>query len=96
MIKTIARVSFGLAAVFWASGAAAMCVVDLGKDGLGSQRIRNTCSGYVNFRWRDEGTCSTGCMELNIPAGVERVVVGMRGHVRATECQGRSCTPPMP
>src|ERR1700754_1302970 len=95
MIKNIARISFGLIAAFWTSGALAMCVVEMGKDGSGMQHIRNTCSVYVNFRWRDEGTCSTGCLETDIAPGVHRVISGMSGHVHATECQGRVCTPPM-
>lgn len=96
MIKYIARISCGLVAAFWTTGAFAMCVVDLGKDNLGMQVIRNSCGVYVNFSWRDQGACSTGCLESDIPPGVRRTVYGMRGQVHATECQGRYCSPPTP
>lgn len=85
-----------LMTVFWTSDASAMCIRDLGKSAGGYQQLTNTCGGYVNFWWRDQGYCSTGCLEMFGPQVGSRIhgVTGMRGHVVATECQGQGCTPP--
>lgn len=90
----VVQISAGVMAALWASSSSAMCIQDLGKNDLGSQVLRNTCSQYVNLRWRDQGTCNSGCMEFFGPNGSSHVVVGMSGRVRANECYGRSCTPP--
>jgi hypothetical protein len=65
----------------------AMCARDLGKDGLGMQRIRNSCGYLISFGWRDQGRCNTGCLEW-IGPNQTHVVYGMQGEVKAGECQG--------
>lgn len=67
----------------------AMCAQDLGKDGGGYQRIHNSCSYAISFRWIDQGRCSsnTGCLEWLGPNSTH-IVAGMQGRVRAGECEG--------
>jgi hypothetical protein len=74
-----------------AQTATAMCAQDLGKDGLGMQRIHNNCGYRISFGWRDQGACSTGCLEW-IGPNQTHTVYGMKGQVRAGECQGY-CNP---
>jgi hypothetical protein len=69
----------------------AMCAIDQGKDNGGYQVIHNSCGYPISFKWIDQGTCSTGCLEWLGP-NTTHIVTGMHGSVRAAECQGY-CNP---
>lgn len=54
--------------------------------------IVNNCNVPIVVRWRDSGSCKTGCMS-GAPAGGRSTITKMKGSSTYTSCQGRSCTP---
>lgn len=45
--------------------------------------LRNSCGNTITFRWRDQGSCSSGCA-ARISGGSEQTVTQPRGDYRIT------------
>ncbi|MCZ7455202.1 hypothetical protein [Rhizobium rhizogenes] len=54
--------------------------------------IVNNCNVPIVVRWKDSGSCKTGCMS-GAPAGGRSSITRIKGSASYTACQGAYCSP---